>query len=462
LADNTSLRLDFPAVAGKEVIACFDGGDITSDAGAILVGQADRKLGLIDAMTSVVKDSRQSAKVVHAQGTMIRQRVIGIACGYEDANDFDTLASDPALKIACRRAPRTDPDLASQPTVSRLENRVSRSDVYSMACEVARTVVSQLPKGTRRIILDLDAYEDPCHGQQEFEFFNGHYDSHCYLPLAMFVTSDTDGVQRLMGALLRSGKGGQAGVRWVIRLAVDLIRERFPKATIVLRADAGFGNAQVLDLCGRLRISYCLGLATNKRLQTLSTRVQMQACLRYTFAREDWAKEDGGVYRMFDQFDYKAGTWDRKHPVVAKVEITQGALNPRYLVTDLFNVNSPVRSARQRACKKAYTFYCGRGDAENRIKEFKLDLCAGRTSCHRFLANQFRLLLHVAAAVLVSTIQQAAKETEYRKAQASTIRLRLLKLGARVVESTRRIWLHLSTAYPSQDAWHRIYAALVT
>jgi hypothetical protein len=165
---------------------------------------------------------------------------------------------------------------------------------------------------------------------------------------------------------------------------------------------------------------------------------------------------------MFDQFDYKADTWDRKHPVVAKVEITQGTLNPRYIVTNLFNVNSPVQSARQKACRTAYAFYCGRGDAENRIKEFKLDLNAGRTSCHRFLANQFRLLLHVAASVLVTAVQQAASNTTYQKAQAATVRIRLLKLGARVIESTRRIWLHLSSSYPDQEAWRRVYMALVT
>ena len=464
MTENTTLRFDFPAIAKRQVTACFDGGDITSDAGALLLAQADRKLGLVDAMAAVVKDNRQAAKVLHPLEVMLRQRVFAIACGYEDANDFDTLASDPAIKTACRRAPKSDPDLASQPTLSRLENRLSRSDVYAMAVELARVAVGQLPLRTRRIIIDLDAYEDPCHGQQEFEFFNAHYDSHCYLPLGIYVTSDADksGKQRLMGTLLRSGKGGQAGVRWVIRLAVDLIRERFPKAKIVLRADAGFGNAQVLEVCERLRISYCLGLAANTRLQTLSTRAQMQACWRYTFDRLEWEKENGGVCRLFDSFDYKAGTWHRKHTVVAKIEMTKDALNPRYIVTDLFQVTGRSAKTRQAASRKAYDFYCGRGDAENRIKEFKLDLFAGRTSCHRFVANQFRLLFHVAASVLVTAVQQAASETEFAKVQVGTLRLRLFKIGARVVESTRRIWLHMSSSYPHQTAWQQIYMALVT
>lgn len=444
---STLLSLDFPAVCGKEVTARFDGGDITSDAGALLLARADKKVTLIDAMAKEMVDDRQAAKVRHSLATLIRQRVIAIACGYEDANDFDTLAADPAFKVACGRTPKSDPDLASQPTLSRLENRVDSKDIYCAACAIAHRVVAQLPKKTTRIVLDLDAYEDPCHGQQELEFFNAHYDSHCYLPLALFITGQ-DGVQRLMGAMLRSGKASQAGVRAIIRVAVAIIRRRFPKAKIILRADAGFGNGKVLALCDQLKLSYCLGVASNRRLQTLSTRTQMKACWRYTFAKEEW-KEDG-VCRMFGRFEYKASTWKRKHTVVNKAEITQGALNPRYIVTSLYKT-SP---------QKAYAFYCGRGDAENRIKEFKLDLAAGRTSCHRFLANQFRLLLHVAAAVLMSAVQQAAQKTEFAKSQAGTLRLRILKLGARVVETTRRVWLHLSSGYPSQEAWHHIHKAL--
>ncbi|HEV2660154.1 MAG TPA: IS1380 family transposase [Ktedonobacteraceae bacterium] len=447
MSKDTSLSLGFPAIVGKEVIARFDGGDITSDAGALLLAQADKKTGLIDAMAKEILDDRQAAKVRHPLATLLRQRVIAIACGYEDANDFDTLAADPALKIACRRAPESGPDLASQPTVSRLENRVNRKDIYCMACAIARQVVAQLPRKTTRVVIDLDAYEDPCHGQQEFEFFNAHYDSHCYLPLAVFITAK-DGVQRLMGAMLRSGRAGNAGVRAIIRLAVDIIRERFPKAKIILRADAGFGNAAVLHLCDRLKISYCLGLASNKRLEALAFHTQMQASLRYTFSKEQWVKE--GVCRLFKRLEYKADKWKRQHPVILKTEVTRGVLNPRYIVTDQHKT-SP---------KKAYAFYCGRGDAENRIKEFKLNLFAGRTSCHRFLANQFRLLLHVAASVLMSAIQVAAKTTEFAKAQAGTLRLRLLKVGARVVETTRRVWLHLSSSYPNQSAWRTIHAAL--
>jgi len=447
LISDTSLRFDFPSIGSKEVTARFDGGDITSDSGALLVAQADRKIGLVDAMVREIYDFRQSAKVQHSIADLLRQRIVAISCGYEDANDFDQLSADPALKIACGRAPQSDPDLASQPTISRLENSMTSKDIYCVAYAIARRVIAQLPKRTRRVILDLDAYEDPCHGQQELELFNAHYGSHCYLPLALFVTGE-DGVQRLMGAMLRSGKGGQAGVRAIIRVAVAIVRERLPRAKIILRADAGFGNAKALDLCERLKISYCLGLASNIRLQALSTRLQMRTCCYYTFAKDEWSSK--GVCRQFGQFQYKAGSWKRKHRVVVRAEVTQGALNPRYIVSDIY----------KNSAEKAYKFYCARGDAENRIKEFKLDLSAGRTSCHRFLANQFRLLLHAAAAVLMTAIQQAAQGTQYENAQGSTIRLRLLKLGARVVETTRRIWLHMSSSFPSQAAWRKVYTTL--
>jgi hypothetical protein len=398
-------------------------------------------------MAAEIIDERQLSKVLHPVATLLRQRVIAIGCGYEDANDFDYLCTDPALKVACGRAPRSGLDLASQPTLSRLENRVNSKDISCMAQAIARQVIGQLPRKTRRVVIDLDAYDDPCHGQQEFEFFNAHYGNHCYLPLVVFITPN-GGPQRLLGALLRSGKAGNAGVRAVIRRAVALVRERFPRVKIILRADAGFGNEKVLQLCDDLEISYCLGLGSNKRLAALSTHTQMQACCKYAFARDQWQEE--GVCREFGQFDYKAGSWKRKHNVVVKAEITQGELNPRFVVTDYY----------KKAPKRAYAFYCGRGDAENRIKEFKLDLAAGRTSCHRFLANQFRLLLHVAAAVLMNVIQQAAKGTVFAKAQVATIQLRLLKVGARIEETARRIWLRMSNSYPNQPAWAAIHAAL--
>lgn len=222
----------FPPVRGKEVTAGFDGGDITSDTGALLVARADDRLGLTRSMSDQIVDARQSSKVRHTVATLLRQRVVAIACGYEDANDFGSLASDPAIKLACGRSPKTGPDLGSQPTISRFENRVNKKDVAAMGYAIARRVVAELPAKSRQLVIDIDAYEDPCHGQQEFEFFNGYYNSHCYVPLAVYVTG-ADGVQRLLGAILRSGKGGSAGVAGAIEVAVAAVRERFPSARII-------------------------------------------------------------------------------------------------------------------------------------------------------------------------------------------------------------------------------------
>lgn len=446
---DSSLELTFPSVHGKVVTGRFDGGDITSDGGFLLLAAADEKVGLTRALSNSITDKRQSSKVVHTQRTLLQERIFTIGQGYEDTNDLDALCVDPALKLSCGRAPASDPSLASQPTLCRFENRVGKKDLLRMGSALARCVVDQLPADTKRVVLDIDAMEDPCHGQQEFEFFNAFYDSHCYLPLLIFVT-DESGRQRLLGVLLRSGKAGNAGVRWLIRKAVALLRERFPSLEIVLRADAGFGNDKVLRLCDRLSLSYILCVSANRRLHTLSASIQMQACCKYTFGKDLWKEE--GVCREFGTIQYKAGSWDKKRKVIVKAEITQAKLNPRFVVTNI-DEDDP---------EKAYEFYCARGDRENRIKEFKLDLAGGRTSCHRFWANQLRVLLHAAATVLIGVIQEAAASTEWAKAQAVTIRLRLLKVGARVVETSRRIWLHLSSSYPNQDIWHRIHQALCT
>jgi hypothetical protein len=449
LDTNTSFDLDFPAVSGKIVTARFDGGDITSDSGMLLLSAADRKIGLVQALSAVIADKRQATKVRHGLATLLSERILAIACGYEDANDLDRLCNDPALKVACGRAPKSDSALASQPTLSRLENSVGKKDLLRMGRALASRVVEQLPAETKQVILDIDAMEDPCHGQQEFEFFNGFYDSHCYLPLLIYVTDESER-QRLMGVLLRPGNAGNAGVRWLVKRAVSILRDRFPNLGIVLRGDAGFGNDKMLRLCDKLDLSHILCISGNKRLHILSEQFQMQVCCKYMHEKKFGAEED--VCRVFGTFQYKAGSWDKKRTVVVKAEVTQGKLNPRFIVTNVPH-DCP---------EEAYSFYCERGDRENRIKEFKLDLDGGRTSCHRFCANQFRVLLHTAAAVLMGVIQEAASTTKWAAAQAATIRVHLLKVGARVTESVRRIWVHLSSSYPHQNAWHSIYQALRT
>lgn len=442
--NNTCLDLVFPSVGGREVVCRNDGGDITSDAGLLLVGLADKKLGLTRAMADAIDDHRDQDKVVHSVIEMSRERIYAICQDYEDANDLDTLRHDPALKTVCKRLPKTGEALASQPTISRFENMPGARDQARMAVAMAQRVISALPARTRRVIIDVDPTVDPAHGQQEFEFFNGHYGCHCYLPVMIHVTGD-DGRQRIIGSVLRPGKSGPAkGLYAALRIAIRLVRKHLPHVQIVLRADSAFGVCDVLDFCEDMGIDHVLGMKGNNVLHDLSTAVQMDACLKY--------KWEGNGTREYGSVLYKAGSWRHARRVVVKAEITQGDLNPRFVATSLDNLSD----------EQAYEFYCARGEQENRIKEMKLDLSSGRTSCHSFLANQFRLLMHTAACMLMGVLQESLAGTRFANAQIGTLRTRLLKIGARIVETARKIWFHLPSSFPAQDAWRRMYAALVS
>ena len=439
---NSVLDMVFPSVDGKDVVARFDGGDITSDAGLLLVSEADRKLGLTKLMAASIDDHRDQDQVNHKMIELVRERTYAICAGYEDANDLTTLRHDPMLKTACDRLPSSGEPLGSQPTISRLENAVGRKDLLRIGTCIAERVVSQLPMDTRQVIIDVDPTDDPCHGQQELEFFNGYYDEHCYLPIHVHVTGG-DGRQRLLCSLLRPGKAGPTlGLFGVLRRAIKLLRKRLPDARIILRGDSAFGTGEVIQFCQEAGIDFILGLKGNSRLHTLSTPVQMDACLKY--------KREGNGCREYGEFAYKAGPWKEHQRVVIKAEITRGELNPRFVVTSL----------AEKTPEEVYEFYCGRGEQENRIKEMKLDLGSGRTSCHRFLANQFRLLIHAAACVLMGVLQQSLEGTKWAKAQVGTIRLGLLKVGARIVETCRKAWVHLPTAFPEKAAWYHLHSVL--
>lgn len=431
---NCTSLIEFPSVCGRSVVADFSGGDLSSDAGVMLLAHADRKIGLTSALAGAIVDRRQRGKVRHDAEDIISARIYAIGCGYEDANDHDDLRNDSAFKVACGHPPVLQGVLASQPTISRLENAVSVKDLVRMAKALALCVIGQLPADETTLYLDVDATDDPCHGQQELELFNAHYGNHCYLPLLLYVTA-SDGRQWLLGSVLRSGKASyRHGLFSLLRMAVHIIRERFPEVKIVLRADAGFGYWDTLELCERIGIDYLLGLSVNSRLTVLSTSVQMDTCLKYKWV--------GDGCREYGEFQYKAGKWRHARKVVVKAEITGDKLHARYVVTNL-----------EGTPEKLYALYCERGDRENRIKELKLDLASGRTSCHRFLANQMRLLMHAAAATLMTVVQCAAEGTRLAGAQVGTLRLRILKVAARVMQSCRRILFKLPTSFPDKEAW---------
>lgn len=438
---NSALDLDFPLVPGKVVTARFDGGSLTSDAGLLLVAQADLKIGLTERLASQIQDYRQQSKVKHSVLELFRERVFAICSGYEDCNDLDTMNDDPALRVACGKGVGPKDALGSQPTLSRFENSLDGRALHEVGKALAQVVIDQLPHNTRRVVLDVDASEDPCHGQQELEGFNGHYGSHCYLPHFLFVTAQ-DGRQRLLASVLRPGRAGtQDGLLGMLRIAVRMLRVRFPKVHITLRGDSAYGVAKVLSFCKTMQISYVLGIAGNKRLRTATAALERGVEARAT--------ELGGDVRTFTSFTYGAKSWVSDSRIVCKAETVFGMTNMRYVVTN-----------KKGTPRAIYEYYCQRGDIENRIKELKLDLASGRTSCSRFWPNQFRLLLHTAAYVLMSVIQEAAAGTELQSAQAGTIRLKLLKIGARVVATCRRIRVHLPTHSPMQGVWNHVHKRL--
>ena len=380
---------------------------------------------------------------------MLRQRVFGICLGYEDCNDFDgPLGEDPMLKLSVGRLPDGEQSLASQPTLSRFENSVTAKDLVRMGrALVEQFVAAHADDAVRRIVLDMDATDDPAHGQQELEFFHGYYDRHCFLPLLVFASvecgSDSAVEQELIAAVLRPGNK-HAGHRaaGVLRRIVARLKAAFPQAEIVLRGDAGFALPEVYDLCESMGIGYVLSLAKNSRLTGLAEPLIEQARLR--------CSELERTVKQFGEIRYAAQSWPRPRRVIVKAEVmpTYGD-NPRFVVTNIVGGDP----------EDLYSFYTDRGDVENRIKELKNDLSSGRTSCHRFLANQFRLLMHAAAMIVMQRVRSLLASGGLRqmaRLQVGSLRVKLLKVGARVIQTSRKIWLKLPTSYLYQKAWRTI------
>ena len=441
----------FASVDRRQIVADFQGGDLTSDGGLPLLREVDRKIGLIDALNAAIRDPRFQPLVEHDQRTILAQRILAIAAGYEDLNDHQTLRTDTLLQTLTDRRLKVgqkDADaLASPPTLCRLENRIVRGDLARMAEVFVEQFVASQATPPEELVLDFDATDDSVHGRQEGRFFHGYYDHYCFLPLYVFC-----GEQLLVAYLRPANIDAAKHSRGILKLLVRRFRQAWPGVRIVFRADSGFCRWRMLRWCDRHDVGYLVGLAKNERLKRLARRSMVTARWRHRCS--------GQKQRLFEEFKYAAATWDRPRRVIAKAEHSEQGENPRFVVTNL-------PGDGQNLYEK---LYCQRGEAENRIKEQQLGLFADRTSCHDFLANQFRVLLSASAYMLMETLRRVGLAgTELAKAQVGTIRLKLLKIGGRIVRSVRRVVVHLASAFPLQDLlrtvvkqlrdWRRLPAA---
>ena len=430
--------LDFSRLGSKPVVADFQGGRLTTDAGALLLREVGDDIGFFDALDAAIPDPRHPVFIVHEQRAMLAQRVIAIALGYEDLNDHQDLRADPALQVAAGKVPDKDLPLASPPTLCRLENRVDRKALVKIAEAFVDQFIASHATPPVHLILDFDATDDRVHGRQEGRFFHGYYDHHCFLPLYVFCDDEL-----LVPYLRPSNIDGAKHTRAVLKLLVRKLRGAWPDVKITMRGDSGFCRWRLLRWCDSHGIGYVIGLAKNSVLQRGAADELARAKRQF--------ERTGQPQRLFGSFSYAASTWDRKRRVIAKAEHNAQGSNPRFIVT---NVPGDPQGLYDEV-------YCQRGEMENRIKEQQLDLFADRTSCHRFLSNQFRLFLSSAAYVLVQALRRTALcGTELARAQVGTIRLKLFKVAARVVVSARRVVFHLASSYPYQEAFRSVYERL--
>lgn len=447
MTQRKPLKPSLKRLRRRSVEVDFQGGRLTSDAGLLLLRQVDAKLGLLDAVNEVIPDPRDPRYVVHLQRQMLASRIMAIAAGYEDGNDHQQLRSDPALQVAAEKEPHLDAPLASPSTLCRLENRVNRKSMIALHEVLVDQFLDSYASPPEQITLDFDATDDPTHGQQEGRFFHGYYRSYCYLPLYVFCNSHP-----LVAYLRSSNIDAAKHARAIVKLLVTKIRSRWPNVRITIRGDSGFCRWKLMRSCDCLGVKYIFGLAKNSRLQALVSDLKQQAEKDY--------EATGQKQRQFTWIRYAAASWDRERHVIAKAEHSSQGENPRFVVTNLFDERVPRGCEASPAIHPGRFYdeqYCVRGEMENRIKEQQLCLFADRTSCSDMLANQFRLLLSTFAYVLVDGLRRLALAgTDWARARCDTIRLRLLKLAARVQITARRVVYHLSSNCASESMFRLV------
>lgn len=450
--DTTTQCVLFEEGFGKHVVMRFDEEQGSSDGGAILLKAADDRLSLTRSLVACMADARDSSRITHELEELFAQRVFGIASGYADGNDAARLAEDPIHKMLLGRDPVEGEALASQPTLSRFENAVGRRELVTLSEALARTVIERHRKrlrGKARLItIDMDPTVDVAHGAQQLSLFNGYYGNNCYLPLLGFVSFDDESEQYLFASVLRPGNSpDKKGALTVLRRIFAIVRECFPKARLRVRLDAGFASPEIFDFLEEERAEYVVAMAKNSVLKRRARRLMGRA--------RKLSRLSGETKHVYGETRYAARRWPKKRRVIFKAEVVRypgrkPKNNPRFVVT-----NAP-QSPRWIYEK----IYSRRGDVENRIKELKCGLEIDRTSCCRFLANQFRVLLTAAAYVLMQEIRLKAARTSLARAQVTTLRERLFKIGARVRASVRRIVIHLPRSFAFLGEWNQIALAL--
>jgi len=434
VTDCTLSKIEFPRCCGRRVEADFGGGDISSNGGALLLSAADRRLGLLSGLARRLDDARQAGKIAHKLLPLLRQRVYAVALGHEDVNDHAGLRDDLALQTAVGR----DRRLASPSTVGRLDRAADRAWAWAVHVSMVESFIASFDTAPAELVLDFDATDDPVHGCQVGRFFHGYYDHYCFLPLYVFCG------ERLLVSYLRPSNLDGAKHAWaILALLVKRLRQAWPDVRIILRADSGFCRHRMLGWCERHDVGYIVGLAKNARLNKDAETAMDRAEAAY--------RHSGEKQRLFAELSYGARTWTKRRRVIARLEFGAKGANPRYVVTNLEGGGRQLYDE----------LYCQRGEMENRIKEQQLDLFADRTSCHDWWPNQFRLLVSSLAYSLIQAIRRRALQgTDMARAQAGTIRLKLLRIGAVVIRNTRRVRLHLSSACPHKALFQLAAARL--
>jgi len=451
--DTTRQSVLFSDLFDQPLLAKFDQPHGSSDGGAVLLKAADARLQLSQRLAACLDDERQAGKVSHGIQEIFRQRLFAIACGYPDGNDAARLANDPIHKLVCGREAIAGAALASQPTLSRFENAPGRRELYRMGEALAETVIERHrrrlgAKKVKHITIDLDPTDDPTHGAQQLTFFNGHYDTWCYLPMAGFLSFNHEPDQYLFAYVLRPGNApAKQGAIGLLDRIVERLRAAFPRARIQVRLDGGFAGPEMFDYLEDAKLDYIVAMAENKILTRRAAPLMRQA---RRLSRASRATE-----HVYGECRYGAFSWRQPRRVLIKAEVVrlegrEPKDNARFVVTNL-----------PRSPKHLYErVYCARGEIENRIKELHHGLEIDRTSCTRFLANQLRVLVTAAAYVLMQELRLAAARTSLARAQVSTLRERLIKLGAWIEVSVRRIVLHLPQSMPWACEWRRVAKSL--